>query len=937
MHPLHAALTPIAAAGCSQAAGLIHWPSRITANNLGRLRTAPFPPARFPNILVSSTTNLTEALADRYRIERELGRGGMATVYLAQDMKHDRRVAVKVLHPDLAAALGGERFLAEIKTTAALQHPHILPLHDSGEAGGVLFYVMPFVDGESLRDRLNRERQLPIDDALRIAREVADALQSAHEHGVIHRDIKPENILLQGGHALVADFGIALAVQQAGGSRMTQTGLSLGTPQYMSPEQAMGEKSIDKRSDLYALGAVTYEMLAGEAPFSGPTVQAIVAKVLTDTARPLSELRKSVPDYVSDAVAHALEKLPADRVGSAAAFLAALAGEGDVTRKPATRKREARARTHALGNPIVTVVAVCVAVASAAWSLWARYAPQPVTHATVARFSISIPSLTSGIVPGNVIAVSPDGSKIVYLARDPVRPRIYLALRRLEAEAIAELPGTEDPSSPFFSPDGESIAFAQGNRLMRLDLAGGAPRTLVDLGAGAAPYGGAWSPGGTIIFSTQSGRMFTVPASGGPATQLAGVDSALYRYFVWLPDGKRVLATRELRTGARLDMAVISSETAKLLATIVPGLSLQLVRTGELAYVSPDGTLMSARFDLRSLKLIGAPLPVVSTGATPFAFFARSLPVAVSASGTVAYVSSNFGDFADKEMVLVAPGTPPQVLPLGRRNFRGPRFSPDGKRIAVDVEPGGDLVGDIWLYDRAASTFARLTFEGTGVFPEWTRDGSALLYSAVGASGSRELYRVPADRSSPPAMLVHGDWPIFESSPSPNNGPLFFRDNAEGSGRDIYIVRNGQKPAKFAASQFQERSPAVSPDGGLVLYTSNESGTDQIYVRRVDGEERAQVSTGGGSEPRWTPAGREALYWNGDTLFSVPISTTLSVGARRPVLVGVFAREPFHSNYDLAPDGKTFVMLRSAVAGAPTTALTVLLNWFDSERRTPSK
>jgi hypothetical protein len=220
---------------------------------------------------------------------------------------------------------------------------------------------------------------------------------------------------------------------------------------------------------------------------------------------------------------------------------------------------------------------------------------------------------------------------------------------------------------------------------------------------------------------------------------------------------------------------------------------------------------------------------------------------------------------------------------------------------------------------------------------QWTRDGSSLLYSAVSATGNRELYRVPADRSTPPAMVVHGDWPIFESSPSPKDGPLFFRDNAEGSGRDIYIVRKGEKPAKFAASQFQERSPAVSPDGGLVLYTSNESGTDQVYARRVDGEERAQVSTGGGSEPRWTPAGREALYWNGDTLFAVSISTTLSVGARRSVLVGVFAREPFHSNYDVSPDGKTFVMLRSAVAGVPATALTVLLNWFDSEHRAPSK
>ncbi|MDB4889064.1 MAG: protein kinase, partial [Gemmatimonadetes bacterium] len=263
-------------------------------------------------------------LADRYGVERELGAGGMATVYLARDQKHDRDVAIKVLHPDLAAALGGERFLSEIKTTARLQHPHILPLLDSGEADGVLFYVMPFVDGESLRDRLARETQLPLDDALRIAREVADALGYAHAHGVIHRDVKPENILLQGGHALVADFGIALAVQQAGGQRMTQTGLSLGTPQYMSPEQAMGERTIDARADIYALGAVTYEMLAGEPPFTGNSVQAIVAKVMTERPTALLTLRDTVPAGVEHAVLKALAKVPADRFASAAEFATAL-------------------------------------------------------------------------------------------------------------------------------------------------------------------------------------------------------------------------------------------------------------------------------------------------------------------------------------------------------------------------------------------------------------------------------------------------------------------------------------------------------------------------------------------------------------------------------------------------------------------------------------
>jgi serine/threonine-protein kinase len=255
---------------------------------------------------------LATALADRYRIERELGAGGMATVYLAHDAKHDRRVAVKVLRPELAAAIGAERFLSEIRTTAGLQHPHVLPLFDSGAAEGLLYYVMPFVEGETLRDRLTRETQLPVADAVRIAGEVAGALDYAHRHGVIHRDIKPENILLHDGAALVADFGIALAASTAGGSRMTETGMSLGTPAYMSPEQALGERAVDARSDIFSLGCVLYEMLAGQPPFTGATAQAIVAKVMTADAPSLSGQRRTVPAPVDRAVHRALERVPAD-------------------------------------------------------------------------------------------------------------------------------------------------------------------------------------------------------------------------------------------------------------------------------------------------------------------------------------------------------------------------------------------------------------------------------------------------------------------------------------------------------------------------------------------------------------------------------------------------------------------------------------------------
>ena len=267
---------------------------------------------------------LKAALADRYPIERELGHGGMATVYLAHDVKHGRHVAIKVLSPELAAMLGAERFLREIEIAAKLSHPHILPLYDSGQVDGLLYYVMPHIAGESLRDRLNREQQLSINEAVRFAQQVAAALDYAHRRDIVHRDIKPENILLHEGHALVADFGIALAVRAAGGERITETGLSLGTPHYMSPEQATGDRQIDSRSDIYSLGCVLYEMLAGEPPFNGPNTQAIVARILTEQPRALRMVRDNVPVTLERAITKSLARLPADRFATAARFSEAL-------------------------------------------------------------------------------------------------------------------------------------------------------------------------------------------------------------------------------------------------------------------------------------------------------------------------------------------------------------------------------------------------------------------------------------------------------------------------------------------------------------------------------------------------------------------------------------------------------------------------------------
>ncbi|HXF95323.1 MAG TPA: serine/threonine-protein kinase, partial [Gemmatimonadales bacterium] len=294
---------------------------------------------------------LNAALADRYVIDRELGRGGMATVYLARDRKHERFVALKTLRPEIALALGRERFLREIKLAARLQHPNVLPVFDSGDAGGTLYYVMPFVEGESLRDRLDREVQLPLEDALQIAREVAGALAYAHSHDVVHRDIKPENIMLSGGHAIVTDFGIARAISAAGGDKLTETGLAIGTPAYMSPEQAAGTGQVDRRSDIYSLACVLYEMLAGQPPFTGPTAQAIIARHSLDSVPRLKIVREAIPDALEEVIQRALAKVPADRYQTAAQFAEALtaASAGPVSRAAvAPRAGRRRARMAAL-------------------------------------------------------------------------------------------------------------------------------------------------------------------------------------------------------------------------------------------------------------------------------------------------------------------------------------------------------------------------------------------------------------------------------------------------------------------------------------------------------------------------------------------------------------------------------------------------------------
>jgi tRNA A-37 threonylcarbamoyl transferase component Bud32 len=457
---------------------------------------------------------LAAALADRYRIERELGAGGMATVYLAHDVRHDRRVAIKILHPELAAVLGADRFLTEMKVTASLQHPHILPLFDSGTAGGQLFYVMPVVEGDSLRDRLARERQLPIEDAVRITTEVASALDYAHRHGVVHRDIKPENILLHDGSAVVADFGIALAVSNAGDKRLTQTGLSLGTPQYMSPEQATGDRNVDGRTDIYSLGCVFYEMLTGEPPFSGPSAQAIVAKVLTEPVSGIRARRATVSPALEAVALKAVQKLPADRFATPQVFAQALRAPEQVS--------------------IVAPVAAGAATPSAR-SRW------PVVAAAVGGLAALY----------GAYALGRQGATAAPNAGD---------------WTIEQLGGPHVAMNPRVSPDGKTIAFAAmvGNQtqLAVLSTETGDWRVLTSdttQGFVGAP---AWSPDGTRIYYSR----FNEAPNGIYSITPLGTDDRLVleRADVPLPlaDGS-MLAVR-LNSHRRLQLYRYWAQSARL-------------------------------------------------------------------------------------------------------------------------------------------------------------------------------------------------------------------------------------------------------------------------------------------------------------------------------------------------------------------------------------
>jgi len=813
---------------------------------------------------------LKTALADRYRVDREIGRGGMAHVFLAHDLKLDRPVAIKVLRPDLAAVLGGDRFLREITLAAKLEHPHILPVYDSGRAEGpadrradgsteptangqrltanvFLYYVMPYVEGESLRDRLAREKQLPVDEALQISREVADALSYAHARGVIHRDIKPENILLRAGHAVVADFGIARAVDAAGGDRLTETGVTLGTPAYMSPEQAGGSQALDGRSDLYALGCVLYEMLAGQPPFTGPTIESVVAQHLSAPPPSVTSIRPSVPGWVVAALQRSLAKTPADRFNPVAQFAEAIAPRASTTPDGTPVRSQSKKRWLALGGLAVALIAAITLMASRV------LASHPLTIT-----ASNITQLTRD--PGVEFqpAISPDGEEVAYTVGPIRNSRIAVKSTRVVGSSGATRPGAElgrSLSLPAWTPDGASLRFyatARGQiQWMEAPKLGGPARTVFRPVAGRDVN--ALSPDGTrVVAMREAGpdqdSIFVYAADDGeprllavPAPNAFGVHS-----FAWSPDGRWIAyvnGNAPWRYGANVMPTSIwlldardGGDPVRVTKETALDVSPQWLDAGHLLFVSDrDGP--------RGVYVVEVGPDGPRGPVRPVSGISDPHSISVSADGK----RLAWAKFLVEKNIWTVPI--PQAgsvsirdaVPVTRRNqvIEAHDVSSDGQWIVFD----GNIRGDQAIYkQRMAGGDPELVVavEGDAFEPRWSPDGTEIVFSADGSDPSTaETFVAPADGGHPPVQLT--DFPGFNNFADWSPDGLAIALHSKGpDGTDPWkiwtVARDsvgGPWSAPVRLTDFACAFPSWAPDGeSLVCKEYGEYGGDMLRVSR---------------------------------------------------------------------------------------------------------
>ncbi|HEY7028137.1 MAG TPA: protein kinase [Gemmatimonadales bacterium] len=779
-------------------------------------------------------SKLSAALSDRYRIERELGQGGMATVFQAQDLKHDRQVAIKVLRPELAAMIGSDRFLQEIRVTARLRHPHILPLYDSGAVDGVLYYVSPLVEGGSLKARLERDGRVPPAEAIRFAREVADALEFAHQHGVIHRDIKPDNILLEAGHAVIADFGIARAVTAAGSDRMTQAGVSVGTPTYMSPEQANGELEVDGRADIYGLGVVLYEMLSGKPPFTGPTLQALMAAVLTREATPLPA-SPDVPPELSKAVSKAMAKKPADRFASAREFSEALR----IHEAPLAPAGTSGLRTRTLAFAGLGALAII---------FWlATHRTQPAQRAPATRLA----QLTSDEAVEEWPSWSPDGARLVFSRT--VGGYRNLFLRTYPGGEETQLTrGSRDDIQASWSPDGSLIA------LVRSSLSDGK-----------------LEPGDVLGLYAEGGDVWTVdPKSGAEEHLLSGAFSPS-----WSPDGNHIAVDAGWGGAHRIWVTDKNGHNPRQVTSD---------SSNEVAHMSPRWSPDGKRLVFRRLQQPKSDIVVVdlATGKTAWVTHDDVVDVnpAWSPSGRFIYFSSLRGGGLNLWRVAVSqsgdPQSPPEQLTTGAGDDLEPSIAPDGKRLAFSIFR---IEADLWRLPLDPATgkaigqpetvIATTRVESRGA---WSPDGRSIAFNSD-RNGDMNLWL--HSEGEPDRQLTTGPGGDYQPNWSADGKVIAFFSSRSGQ-NDIWTVQVADGALKRMTSDTGIHiNPFFSPDGKYIAYHEDRDGRFQLWVMNADGSNQRQLSSDGaaGHFMRWSADGKSVIIRaeppGGTQILSVNVET----------------------------------------------------------------
>jgi serine/threonine-protein kinase len=786
---------------------------------------------------------LKSALGDRYAVESEIGRGGMAVVFLAEDLRHDRQVAIKVLHPELTATLGGERFLKEIKTVAGLQHPHILPLYDSGEADGLLYYVMPYAEGESLRQRLDREGQLAVDESVRLAVEVADGLDYAHRKGVVHRDIKPGNILLAEGHATIADFGIARAIEVAKAERVTSTGLGVGTPLYASPEQATAQETLDGRTDIYSLGCVLYEMLAGEPPLAGTTPKMIQARRLSETPTAIHALRDTIPPALDKVIARALARVPADRYATASQFGQALqavlltatpAAHADATHTPGTlaARQSGSRRTRYVGLVVALGALLLAIVVLSVTDGWPGRAPLEVTTS-------NIRAVTSD--PGREFqpAISPDGSEVAYVAAGiVVRSTIDIGTGGGSRPA-ENVPGRH--LFPSWTSDGSALRFAAcpfgaapdmpGCPWKEVGSRGGTART-IDLPGESTGY--AWSPDGTRVAfagddSEDNSIYVHTVGEEAPRAIVERFGAWPIHSLAWSPDGRWI--------------AFVHGNILWRMGTNVMGVAIWMVDADggqpvqltdeEHLNVSPQWLPDSRHLMFVSDRDGARGIYVLEVGSEGPRGSPRSIPsssdphtISVSSDGR----KLAYSNLVEKQNIWSLPIptsgtvsiTDAVQITSGNRLIESHSLSPDGEWIAFDGSGRDDM--DIYKQRLAGGT-AQLLVDviGDAMSPEWSPDGTELLFEGPteAADDNNDLFVVSADGGSLRRLTDYSD---YDGRPAWSPDGLAIAYNRPGSERGTWRTWTVSRDAvdmpwgePVQLTDFGCLSPSWAPDGASLV------------------------------------------------------------------------------------------------------------------------